>query len=246
MSNVVAIANVHKRYQLGDETIHALRDVSLNVPAGQFAAIMGASGSGKTTLLHLIGGLDLPDEGRVVIAGSDITTLGDHERTLFRRRRVGIVFQAFNLLPSLTALENVMLPLLVDGKSPAEIRARADELMTLVHLERRMNHRPSALSGGEQQRVAIARALMNRPELILADEPTGNLDPRASAEIWRLLRDLSANTSTTVIMVTHEATAASFADRIHVLKEGRFTGTIDLEGNGDASLVAARYAQLAG
>jgi len=246
MSDVVAADNLTKTYRLGDETIRALGGVSVRVAAGRFEAIMGASGSGKTTLLHLIGGLDLPDSGTVLVAGHDVSAMSDRDRTLFRRRRMGVVFQAYNLLPSLSALENIMLPLLIDGRSAAEIRPRADELIERVRLTHRINHRPSAMSGGEQQRVAIARALINRPELVLADEPTGNLDPQSSLEVRRLLRELTRQLQTTVVMVTHEASAAADADCIHVLKDGRLTGTIENEGGGDAARVAAGYAQLAG
>lgn len=244
-SNVVTIENLHKCYRLGNETIPALRGVDLEVERGRFIAIMGASGCGKTTLLNLMGGLDRPDQGRIDIAGREITSMRDTERTLFRRRHLGIVFQSFNLLPNLTARENVMLPLLVDGRPVSEIAERADRLINMVHLERRSRHRPAAMSGGEQQRIAIARSLMNEPELVLADEPTGNLDPTSSKEIRDLLRELSRKTSTTIVMVTHEAVAAAHADRVHVLKDGRFTGTIDCEGSGDAPLVAAQYAKLA-
>lgn len=245
MSDVVVIENLHKRYHLGAEAIPALRGVSLRVPRGRFAAIMGASGSGKTTLLHLVGGLDLPDEGRITIAEQRITELSDRRRTLFRRRNLGIVFQAFNLMPTLTARENVMLPLLVDGRAAAEIERRADEMIALVHLERRARHRPAALSGGEQQRVAIARALINEPALLLADEPTGNLDPKSSLEVWQVLRNLADQRQTTILMVTHEAAAAAYADDVHVLQEGRFAGVIESNGSGDAALVAARYEELA-
>lgn len=245
MQVVVEIEDLHKTYRLGDEDIPALRGVALRVERGRFAAIMGASGSGKTTLLHLIGGLDLPDRGRITVDGQDIPALSDHARTLFRRRRLGIVFQAFNLMPSLTALENVMLPLLVDGASTSEAKKRADELIDMVHLSHRVRHRPATLSGGEQQRVAIARALMVRPVLILADEPTGNLDPSSAVQIWALLRQLATETQTTIVMVTHEAAAAAHADVVHVLKQGRFTGTIDAGGCADATLVATRYSQLA-
>lgn len=245
MNVVVEISDLHKTYRLGDESVFALRGVGLSVDRGRFAAIMGASGSGKTTLMHLIGGLDLPDKGSVKVDGLEIPALSDEERTLFRRRRLGIVFQAFNLLPSLSALENVMLPILVDGRPYAEARQRADELMAQVNLSHRQRHRPATLSGGEQQRVAIARALTTRPTLILADEPTGNLDPTSAASIWRLLRHLASEGGTTVLMVTHEAAAAAHADVVHVLKEGRFTGTIEAGGCADATLVATRYAQLA-
>jgi len=246
MAQVIAIADVHKTYHLGDEAIRALQGVSLTVHRGEFVAIMGASGSGKTTLLHLVGGLDLPDQGEITVAEQHLSRLSDEARTLFRRRRLGIVFQAFNLLPTLTALENVMLPRLIDGMSAARAESRARELLKTVRLEHRLRHRPAILSGGEQQRVAIARALMNEPDVILADEPTGNLDPTSSEEIWRLLRDLALQTATTVLMVTHEPAAAAFADRVHVLREGRFTGVIESQGAGDAALVADRYTQLAG
>jgi putative ABC transport system ATP-binding protein len=244
MPSVVAIENLTKRYRLGDEIITALNDVSLQVERGQFVAIMGASGSGKTTLLHLSGGLDLPDSGRVLLNGHSLTEMSDRARTIFRRRNLGIVFQSFNLLPTLTARENVMLPLLVDGRAAAEVASRADELIATVRLDQRSKHRPAALSGGEQQRVAIARALINNPVLILADEPTGNLDPDSSLEIWKLLRDLADRTKTTILMVTHEAAAAAYADCVHVLQAGRFVGVIETKGSGDAALVATRYAEL--
>ena len=241
----VQVENVEKRYRLGDEVIHALRGASLDIQRGEFVAIMGASGSGKTTLLHLVGGLDVPDAGHVLIDAHDITRMGDHERTLFRRRRIGVVFQAYNLLPNLTARENVMLPMLVDGAPYSRIEARADELIRLVNLQHRVAHRPDAMSGGEQQRVAIARALLMKPALILADEPTGNLDPAAAKGIWGLLRQLAAEQGTTVLMVTHESMAAAHADRTLVLQSGQFIGEIKSEGRGDATLVAARYAELA-
>jgi len=244
-SAVVTVENLHKQYHLGDEVIAALRGVSLKVGLGEFLAIMGPSGSGKTTLMHLIGGLDLPDRGTIMVRDKAINDLTDTQRTLFRRRHLGVVFQAFNLIPTLTALENVMLPLLVDGQTAAAAKHRAEELLKMVHLDHRMKHRPAVMSGGEQQRVAVARALMNKPALILADEPTGNLDPTSSHQIWSLLRDLSRDTKTTVLMVTHEAMAAAYADCVHFLIEGRFTGTAEPKGSGDAALVANRYAELA-
>jgi putative ABC transport system ATP-binding protein len=242
---VVEIGDLHKQYRLGAETIQALGGVDLRIERGAFVAIMGASGSGKTTLMHLVGGLDLPDRGFVRVAGQDLTGMADTPRTIFRRHHIGVVFQSYNLLPSISALENVMLPLLVDGQSAAQSRARAIEQLELVHLAHRHNHRPTALSGGEQQRVAIARALIGKPALILADEPTGNLDPVASLQIWQLLRRLADQQNTTVLMVTHEAIAAAHADCVHVLKAGRIAGLIESRGSGDAALVAARYAQLA-
>jgi len=241
----VKVRDLHKTYVLGRERVRALQGVDLDVAGGQFAAIMGASGSGKTTLLHLIGGLDHADRGTVHIDDQDISRMSDTARTLFRRRRIGIVFQAYNLLPTLSALDNIMLPLLVDGRSAAEVRRRADETIAQVGMQHRTRHRPSTLSGGEQQRVAIARALMNHPLVILADEPTGNLDPRAAESVWNLLRAMTRESRTTVLMVTHEAAAAAQADVVHVLKEGRFAGMIQSGGRGDTALVAAQYAKLA-
>jgi len=246
MSAVLEIEDLSKTYRLGDQVIRALGGVSLQVEAGQLVAIMGASGSGKSTLLHLTGGLDRPDSGTVRVEGKNITRMSDRQRTLFRRRRMGIIFQTFNLLPTLTARENVAVPLLVDGVPSAEIRRRVAEMIRLVHLEGRADHRPQAMSGGEQQRVAIARALLNDPALILADEPTGNLDSVNGAEIWHLLRRLAGELDRTVLVVTHEPGAASYADQIYVLKDGRIVGTIDQLEPGDAALVAARYTELAG
>ncbi len=246
MSAVLEIADLSKTYRLGDQVIRALAGVSLRVEDGQLAAIMGASGSGKSTLLHLAGGLDLPDTGAVRIEGRDITRMSDRKRTLFRRRRMGIIFQTYNLLPTLTAAENIAVPLLVDGLSASQIGPRVTEMIRLVHLQQRVNHRPQAMSGGEQQRVAIARALLNDPALVLADEPTGNLDSISAVEIWELLRQLAHELGKTVLMVTHEAAAASYADRIHVLKDGEIIGTIDQLEPGNAALVATRYTELAG
>ena len=244
---ILEIAGLRKAFRTGGEPVHALRGVELTVPAGAFVSIMGASGSGKSTLLHLIGGLDRPDDGTLRVEGRDIARLSDRERTLFRRRRLGIVFQQYNLLPTLTARENIGLPLLIDGKAASEIGRRVDELVSLVRLGHRASHRPDAMSGGEQQRVAIARALLNDPALILADEPTGNLDSTSATEIWRLLAQLSGELGKTVVMVTHEAAAAAFSSVVHVLKDGRFVGDIEPDGtgSGDAAALAARYQELA-
>jgi putative ABC transport system ATP-binding protein len=226
--------------------VPALAGVDLDVPAGAFYAIMGASGSGKSTLLYLIGGLTRPTGGEVIVEGQNLARLSDRERTVFRRRRLGIVFQEYNLLPTLTARENVALPWLLDGRAVGDCRARLDELLDAVHLRPRADHRPDALSGGEQQRVAIARALLNDPAIVLADEPTGNLDSKQSAEIWGLLRRFAATQGKTILMVTHEAHGAAYADRVLVLKDGRVVGDIEPKGNQDAALVAARYQELAG
>jgi putative ABC transport system ATP-binding protein len=242
---ILEIEHLCKTYRTGGEPVRAVNDVSLSIPSGQLVAIMGASGSGKSTLLHLLGGLDLPDSGSVTINGQDIARLSDRKRTLFRRRQMGIVFQTFNLLPTLTARENIAVPLLVDGVPNNQINDRVDEMIHLVHLEHRAEHRPQAMSGGEQQRVAIARALLNDPAVILADEPTGNLDSASAMEIWGLLTRLAHEMNKTVLMVTHEAPAAANADVIYVLKDGAVVGSID-EVQQNASLVASRYTELAG
>ena len=243
---LVRVDNLSKRYVIGDRSVRALDDVSLCVQRGRFVAVMGASGSGKSTLLHLMGGLDLPDRGRIEIDGQDLTRMSDRSRTLFRRRRIGIVFQTFNLLPSLTAAENVGLPLMVSGAATGDVAVRTAALLQCVDLEARAQHRPEALSGGEQQRVAIARALVNDPAVVLADEPTGNLDSRHGQEIWRLLRRLADAQERTVVAVTHEAAGATFADRVVVLKDGCVVGEIEPGGETHAALVAARYQELAG
>ncbi|MCH7700531.1 MAG: ABC transporter ATP-binding protein [Planctomycetes bacterium] len=246
MPTVLEADGLTKVYGGTRDPVPAVTDVSLSVGEGTFVAIMGASGSGKSTLLHLLAGLDMPSAGRVRIEGHDLTAMSDHKRTLFRRRRLGIVFQAYNLLPALTARENVVLPLMVDGVRPRSVQAKVDELLRTVDLTARQTHRPQALSGGEQQRVAIARALVNDPAILLADEPTGNLDSTHGQEIWRLLKALVRDHGRTVIAVTHEAQGAAHADRIIVLKDGRIVGEIAADGGFDAALVAARYAELAG
>lgn len=243
---VVAVHELRKVYRASGQPVVALDGLSLEVRAGRFLAIMGASGSGKSTLLHVIGGLTDATSGRVLVEGQDLGAMSDRRRTIFRRRRLGIVFQEFNLLPSLSAAENVALPLLVDGRSSREAARRVAEMLTLVHLEHRADHRPDALSGGEQQRVAIARALLNDPAIVLADEPTGNLDSKQSLEIWQLLRRISREHGRTILMVTHEAQGAAHADEVIVLRDGRVTGRFEPKGSGDAALVAARYQELAG
>ncbi len=243
---VVAAEAVRKVYDTGGSPVVALDGVDLVVPAGAFYAIMGASGSGKSTLLHVLGGLTRPTDGVVRVEGRDLAAMTDRERTIFRRRRMGIIFQEYNLLPTLTARENVALPVLVDGRPLRDVEARVDELLAVVHLTARADHRPDALSGGEQQRVAIARALLNDPAIVLADEPTGNLDSKQSLEIWTLLRRIAREQGKTILMVTHEAQGAAFADRVVVLKDGRIVGTLEPRGSADAALVATGYQELAG
>ncbi|MGH2807683.1 MAG: ABC transporter ATP-binding protein [Actinomycetota bacterium] len=206
-----------KTYRQGEDEIHALRGVDLSVAGGEFLAITGASGSGKSTLLHILGGLDRPDAGEVWIEGTTVSSLSEEELAVVRRRRLGFVLQFFNLLPTLTAAENAAFPLLLDGAPDALARAR--ETLATVGLEGRATHRPAQLSGGEQQRVALARALVTRPAVVLADEPTGNLDSATGAEILKLLRT-TADDGQTIVMVTHDHKTAEYADRIVGLADG--------------------------
>jgi putative ABC transport system ATP-binding protein len=216
---VVATSGLTRDYGEGDTAVHALRGVSLELSRGKLTAVMGPSGSGKSTLMHLLAGLDRPTSGDVWIDGTQITALGDTELTKLRRRHIGFVFQFFNLLPMLTAEENVVLPLSLAGRSPE--RKWVDALIAEVGLAERRKHRPSELSGGQQQRVAIARALVSRPTVVFADEPTGNLDSQTSGEILTLLRGAVDAYGQTTVMVTHDATAAAIADRILFLADGR-------------------------
>jgi putative ABC transport system ATP-binding protein len=217
-SHAVAATAVTRRYGEGESTVHALRGVTLEVPVGQFTAVMGPSGSGKSTLMHLLAGLDRPTSGSVHVGGEDITAMGDKQLTKLRRRHIGFVFQSFNLLPMLTAEENILLPLSIAGKKPEA--AWFEELLRATGLADRRKHRPSELSGGQQQRVAVARALLSRPTVLFADEPTGNLDSHTSAEILELLRDAVTTYGQTTVMVTHDAKAATIADRIFFLADG--------------------------
>jgi len=239
----VRCINVHKSYHLAGEDVHALRGVNLEVTQPGFYAIMGASGSGKSTLLHLLGALDTPDQGEVHVGGRPLHLLSERELTDFRRDHIGIVFQQFNLIPTLTALENVELPGMLAGRKPAELRDRARHLLEALGVAARAGHRPDALSGGEQQRVAIARSLLFAPRILLADEPTGNLDSASSNRLWELLATIAKKEATTVLMVTHEPAAAAHCGRVFVLRDGQMHGTIDTEGL-DAAGVASCYQQL--
>jgi putative ABC transport system ATP-binding protein len=215
---VVSAQDVTRRYGEGDTAVDALRGVSLTVQPGQLVAVMGPSGSGKSTLMHILAALDKPTTGHVAIAGEDVGSLSDRDVTLLRRRHIGFVFQFYNLLPMLTAEENVLLPLSIAGKKPD--KAFFEELIARVGLKDRRTHRPSELSGGQQQRVAIARALVSKPTIVLADEPTGNLDSTTSAEILELLRSATEAYGQTTVMVTHDASAAAIADRILFIADG--------------------------
>jgi putative ABC transport system ATP-binding protein len=215
---VVSALEVTRRYGEADSAVDALRGVTMDLPEGQFAAVMGPSGSGKSTLMHILAGLDVPTTGRVWVGGEDITTMDDDELTLLRRRRIGFIFQFFNLLPMLTAEDNVVLPLTIAGEKPDP--AWVDEVIGQVGLSDRRTHRPAELSGGQQQRVAIARALVSRPTILFADEPTGNLDSTTSDEILVLMRDAVDTYKQTTLMVTHDASAAAVGDRILFLADG--------------------------
>jgi putative ABC transport system ATP-binding protein len=215
---VVAANDLKRRYGEGETAVDALRGVSLQVRAGELVAVMGPSGSGKSTLMHILAGLDTPTSGTVEIAGTEITTLGDTELTKLRREHIGFVFQFFNLLPMLDAEENVVLPLSIAGEKVDSVWL--DEILQKTGLASRRKHRPSELSGGEQQRVAISRALITKPTILFADEPTGNLDSKTGGEILSLIRDSVDTYGQTIVMVTHEARAASIADRILFLADG--------------------------
>jgi putative ABC transport system ATP-binding protein len=233
-SHAVSAMALTRTYGDGDSAVHALRGVSLDLPAGQFTAVMGPSGSGKSTLMHLLAGLDTPTSGHVKVAGDDITSMKDRDLTRLRRKHIGFVFQSFNLLPTLSAEENVLLPLSISGKRPPA--KEVDALMARVGLSERRGHRPAELSGGQQQRVAIARALITRPTVLFADEPTGNLDSEAGAGILTLLRDAVDLDRQTTLMVTHDVRAAATADRVLYLSDGRVVA--DLAGPQESDILA--------
>ena len=216
----IAVRGVEKVYRQGDAEVRALAGVTLDIARGDFVAIMGPSGSGKSTLLHLMGGLDSPTAGEIVIDGTSISRMTDDEITIFRRRRIGFIFQFFNLLPTYSAEENVALPFLLDGRRPRDVRDRVAAALEQVGLAHRRRHRPDELSGGEMQRVAIARALAIDPALILADEPTGNLDTRTGEQILDLVRAANQDRGCTVVLVTHDARAAAYGRRVITLKDG--------------------------
>jgi putative ABC transport system ATP-binding protein len=217
---VLETRGVTKVYGTGDAQVHALRGVDVQVAAGEMLAIMGRSGSGKSTLLTILGGVDVPTDGQVLLEGKDLSAMTDDERTLIRRQRIGFVFQAFNLLPIFTALENVSLPLELDGMNSVEARRRALEKLELVGMGKRKDHIPGKLSGGEQQRVAIARALVIEPAILLADEPTGNLDSVNGEKVTTMLRNLVEEHGQTIVLVTHDPSMAAKADRVIHLSDG--------------------------
>ncbi|HPS42092.1 MAG TPA: ABC transporter ATP-binding protein [Anaerolineaceae bacterium] len=235
---IIEVQNLSKVYGAGDTAVSALDGVNLSIDAGKFVAVMGPSGCGKSTLLHLIGGLDHPTAGKVRIEGQDIAAMKDEQLTELRRRKMGFIFQFFNLIPVLSAAENAALPLLLDGVKPASANAKALEWLEKNKLADRAAHRPDELSGGQQQRVAISRAMVSDPVIILADEPTGNLDTHSSDEIASALRSLVTDWGRTVLMVTHDPRIAAYADRIIFLKDGKIVD--DTLMTGEASDNARR------
>ncbi len=219
--NLLEVKNICKTYGSGETAVNALKNVSFSVPKGEYTAIVGESGSGKSTLLNMIGALDAPTSGRVVIDGKDIFSMNDQKLTVFRRRNIGFIFQAFHLIPELTVEQNMIFPLLLDYQKPD--KKYLEELLTVLNLKDRRNHLPGQLSGGQQQRVAIGRALITRPSLILADEPTGNLDTQNSSEVIALLKEASRKYEQTIIMITHNRSIAQTADRVLQVSDGVLT-----------------------
>lgn len=219
--NLLEVDNICKTYGTGETAVHALKKVSFSVPKGEYVAIVGESGSGKSTLLNMIGALDTPTSGKVKIGGKDIFSMNDSKLTVFRRRNIGFIFQAFNLVPELTVEQNIIFPVLLDYQKPD--KKYLEELLTVLNLKERRNHLPSQLSGGQQQRVAIGRALITRPSLILADEPTGNLDTQNSSEVISLLKEASRKYEQTIIMITHNRSIAQSTDRILQVSDGVLT-----------------------
>ncbi len=243
MNPVIETRNLLKTYRADRVAVEALRGVDLRVAPGEFVAVMGPSGSGKSTLLHLLGGLDRPTAGEVVVAGQRLDALSESARAVMRRETVGFVFQAYNMIPNLTVADNVDLPGLLAGHPSAEVAARREELLEALGLADKDRAFPGELSGGQQQRVAIARALVNRPAVLLADEPTGNLDSRSGAEVLALLRRFHAEGQTTVL-VTHDAKVASFAGRVVFMRDGQLVDETRLAAPGDAAMVLSRLVQL--
>ncbi len=238
---VLEAEGLQKTFIMGSHRVEALKGVDFSVEEGEFVAIMGPSGSGKSTLLHLLGGLDQPSDGEVTLAGHRLSVLNDNRATLVRRHNVGFVFQFFNLLPTLTAEENVALPLLIDNKKLKDYQARIDNLFDLVGLSDRRKHKPDQLSGGEQQRVSMARALVTDPAIVLADEPTGNLDTKTGTAIMELLRRSCDELNQATITVTHDPRAAAYADRVVFLRDGLVVHQLDFAPESD---LAARLVQV--
>lgn len=227
--SILEAIGLFKKYQLGEHEVNALDGVDFVVEKGEFVSIMGPSGSGKSTLLHLLGGLDKPTEGEVTLAGKRLSLLNENETTLVRRHNIGFVFQFYNLLPTLTAGENVLLPIIIDGQDAEEHEDRLLDLLNLVGLADRKDHKPDQLSGGEQQRVSLARALMTEPAIVLADEPTGNLDSKTGITMMNLLRRSCDELSQAIVVVTHDPTASAYADRVVFLRDGQIVNELVFE-----------------
>lgn len=220
----VEAKNITKDYMVGSTVSRVLDDVCVEIESGEFAAIMGPSGSGKSTLLYILGGLENPTRGSILVNGSDILKFSDKEKSIMRRRKIGFVFQFYNLIPNLNVAENILLPVLLDGKKTGDYKRQLEEILEVAGLGEKRSHRPHELSGGQQQRVAIARALLNDPEIIFADEPTGNLDSRTGTEILSLLRRINREKGKTILMVTHSREAAGYGSRIIYVHDGKVSG----------------------
>ncbi|MGE4283958.1 MAG: ABC transporter ATP-binding protein [Clostridia bacterium] len=221
MENIIEACDLCKTYKLGEINVEVLKDITLDIKRGEFASVMGPSGSGKSTLLYLLGGLDKPTSGSVKLKGKELSAMKDNEESKMRRRDVGFVFQFYNLVPNLSVEENIMLPILLDGKKLKQYQSRLDEILELVGLSDRRKHTPRELSGGQQQRVAIARALANEPDIILADEPIGNLDSKTGMEIMELFKRINTEKGKTIVQVTHSNEAARYGTRIINVRDGR-------------------------
>ena len=221
---IIEAKNLNKTFKMGDLDIEVLKDINLSIESGEFVSIMGPSGSGKSTLLYLIGGLDKPTSGSVKIKGNELSEMKDKEQSIMRRRDIGFVFQFYNLIPNLSVEENVILPVLLDGKKLKDYRSKLDDILEVVGLADRRAHTPRELSGGQQQRVAIARALVNEPDIILADEPIGNLDTKTGTEVMQLLQRINREKKKTIVQVTHSKEAADYGNRIINVRDGRVWG----------------------
>jgi putative ABC transport system ATP-binding protein len=221
MEAVIEAKGLYKTFKLGEVDVEVLKDINLTIESGEFASIMGPSGSGKSTLLYLIGGLDKPTAGSVKVKGSELSEMKDKDQSIMRRRDIGFVFQFYNLIPNLNVEENIMLPLLLDGKSIKDYKERLDDILDMVGLSERRKHTPRELSGGQQQRVAIARALINEPDIILADEPIGNLDSQTGTEVMMLLQKINKEKGKTIVQVTHSKEAAEYGNRTINVRDGK-------------------------
>ena len=227
--SILEANDLRKTYELGAHIVTALDGIDFYVEKGEFVSIMGPSGSGKSTLLHLLGGLDRPSEGEVTLAGKRLSLLNENQATLVRRHNIGFVFQFYNLLPTLTAAENILLPILIDGQDPSQYEARLSRILDMVGLLERRDHKPDQLSGGEQQRVSLARALVTEPAIVLADEPTGNLDTKTGTSIMKLLRQSCDELDQAIVVVSHDPTASAYADRVVFLRDGRIVNELLFE-----------------